>query len=167
MWGDSIVNYSKTLTSFVTSKNLWHRLIEFDEPVRTVEQASRQVDAEKIVKSIVMVDSNDNPILALVPAKSMVSHKKLKKFLDVRDVRLASHDEVLRFTGYPAGGVPPFNNIKRVIADPQILKNERIVVGGGDVDKLLELRTKDVIEVSNAQMIDIIQSVNEQAHVKP
>jgi len=167
LWGDSIVNYSKTLTSFVTSKNLWHRLIEFDEPVRTVEQASRQVDAEKIVKSIVMVDSNDNPILALVPAKSMVSHEKLKKFLDVRDVRLASHDEVLRFTGYPAGGVPPFNNIKRVIADPQILKNERIVVGGGDVDKLLELRTKDVIEVSNAQMIDIIQSVNEQAHVKP
>ncbi|MGD0423446.1 MAG: YbaK/EbsC family protein [Candidatus Bathyarchaeia archaeon] len=161
------MNYSKTLTSFVTSKNLWHRLIEFDEPVRTVEQASRQVDAEKIVKSIVMVDSNDNPILALVPAKSMVSHEKLKKFLDVRDVRLASHDEVLRFTGYPAGGVPPFNNIKRVIADPQILKNERIVVGGGDVDKLLELRTKDVIEVSNAQMIDIIQSVNEQAHVKP
>jgi prolyl-tRNA editing enzyme YbaK/EbsC (Cys-tRNA(Pro) deacylase) len=153
------VNYGKTLTSFVTSKNLWHRLIEFSEPVETVEQASRQVDAQKIVKSIVMVDSNGNPILALVPAKSMVSHRKLKKFLDVKDVRLASHDEVLRFSGYPAGGVPPFNNIKRVIADPQILKNETIVVGGGDVDKLLEVKTRDVIEVSNAQIVDITQNI--------
>jgi len=153
------VSYSKTLTSFVTSKNLWYRLIEFSEPVKTVEQASRQIDAEKIVKSIVMVDSNSNPILALVPAKSMISHKKLKKVLDVRDVRLASHDEVLRFSGYPAGGVPPFNNIKRVIADPQILTNETIVVGGGDVDKLLEVRAKDVIEVSNAQIVDIIQNL--------
>lgn len=159
---------SKTLTSFVTSKNLWHRLIEFGEPVKTVEQASRQIDAEKIVKSIVMVDSDGNPILALVPAQRMVSHKKLKKFLDVRDVRLASYDEVLRFSGYLAGGVPPFNNIKRVIADPQILKNETIVVGGGDVDKLLEVRTKDVIEVSNAQIVDIIQNLQnltERAHM--
>ena len=154
------MSYSKTLTSFVTSKNLWYRLIEFSEPVKTVEQASRQIDAEKIVKSIVMVDSNSNPILALVPAKSMISHKKLKKVLDVRDVRLASHDEVLRFSGYPAGGVPPFNNIKRVIADPQILTNETIVVGGGDVDKLLEVRAKDVIEVSNAQIVDIIQNLS-------
>jgi prolyl-tRNA editing enzyme YbaK/EbsC (Cys-tRNA(Pro) deacylase) len=143
---------------------VWHRLIEFDEPVKTVEQASRQVDSEKIVKSIVMVDSNGNPVLALIPAKSMVSHRKLKKFLDVRDVRLATHDEVLRFSGYPAGGVPPFNNIKRVIADPQILKNETIVVGGGDVDKLLEVVTKDVIDVSNAQIVDIIQNLTEQAH---
>ena len=111
-----------------------------------------------------MVDSNGNPILALVPARSLVSHKKLKKFLEVRDVRLANHDEVLRFSGYPAGGVPPFNKIKQVIADPQILKNETIVVGGGDVDKLLEVGTKDVIAVSNAQIVDIIQNLTEQTH---
>jgi prolyl-tRNA editing enzyme YbaK/EbsC (Cys-tRNA(Pro) deacylase) len=80
-------------------------------------------------------------------------------------VRLASHDEVLRFSGYPAGGVPPFNNIKRVIADPQILKNETMVVGGGDVDKLLEVRTNDVIEVSNAQIVDITQNFTKRTHV--
>lgn len=151
---------SKTLTSFLTSRNVWHRLIEFDEPVRTVEQASRQVNAEKIVKSIVMIDSDGNPTLALVPARSMVSHKKLKKLLDVKDVRLASHEEVLNFSGYPAGGVPPFNDVKRVIADPEILKNETIVVGGGDVDKLLEIRTGDVIQISNAQIIDITKPSN-------
>jgi len=160
-----MANYSETLVSFITSRNVWHRLIEFGEPVKTVEQASRQVDAEKIIKSIVMIDSNGNPVLALVPARSMVSHKKLKKLLDVRDVRLARYEEVLQFSGYPAGGVPPFNNVKRVIADPQILSNETIVVGGGDIDKLLEVRSSDVVEVSNAQIFDITQSAKDRACV--
>ena len=146
---------SKTLTSFLTSRNVWHRLIEFNEPVITVEQASRQVNAEKIVKSIVMIDSNGKPILALVPAERMVSHKKLKKLLDVKDVRLANREEVLDLSGYPAGGVPPFNEVKRVLADPAILKNQTIVVGGGDIDKLLEIRTTDAIDISNAQVVDI------------
>jgi prolyl-tRNA editing enzyme YbaK/EbsC (Cys-tRNA(Pro) deacylase) len=162
-----MANYSETLVSLLKSRNVWHHLIEFGEPVKTVEQASRQVDAEKIVKSIVMIDSNGNPVLALVPARSMVSHKKLKKLLDVKDVRLAKSEEVLQFSGYPAGGVPPFNNVKRVIADPQILINERIVVGGGDIDKLLEVRSRDVVEVSNAQIFDITQSTMGRAFVTP
>jgi len=161
-----MANYSETLVSFLTSRNVWHRLIEFGEPVKTVEQASRKVDTEKIVKSIVMIDSNGNPVLALVPARRMVSHKKLKKLLDVRDVRLARYEEVLQFSGYPAGGVPPFNNVKRVIADPQILSNETIVVGGGDIDKLLEVRSRDVVEVSNAQIFDITQSAMGRACVR-
>jgi prolyl-tRNA editing enzyme YbaK/EbsC (Cys-tRNA(Pro) deacylase) len=127
--------------------------------VKTVEQASKQVDAEKIVKSIVMVDLNGDPLLAIVPARSKVSHKKLKDLLDVRDVRLATPDEVLRHSGYPAGGVPPFNKIKRVIVDPQVLKNETAIVGGGDIDKLLEVKTKDIVDVSNAQVDDITQTV--------
>ena len=152
-------NYSKALTSFLTSRHIWHHLIEFSEPVKTVEQASKQVDAEKIVKSIVMVDLNGDPLLAIVPAKCKVSHKKLKTLLDVRDVRLATPDEVLRHAGYPAGGVPPFNKIKRVIVDAQVLKNETAIVGGGDIDKLLEVKTRDIVDVSNAQVDDITQTV--------
>ena len=153
-----MTTYSGKLTSFLTSRKVAHHLIEFAEPVKTVEQASRQVNGDKIVKSIVMIDSNGTPLLALAPARSKVSHKKLKKLLNVSDVRLASYDEVLQTSGYPAGGVPPFNDIKRVIADPEILKHDTIIVGGGDVDKLLEVGTKDVIEISNAQVFDIIQN---------
>ena len=97
---------------------MWHNIIEFSEPVKTVEQASKQVDAERIAKSIVMIDSNGEPLLAIVAAKSKISHRKLKDLLDVRDVRLASPKEVLLHSGYPVGGVPPFNNIRRVIVDP-------------------------------------------------
>jgi len=151
-------NYSEKVKLFLTSKNVWHRLIEFSEPVKTVEQAARKVQVERIAKSIVMVDSDGGSLLAIVPAKSKVSHRKIKALLAVKDVRLASPEEVLKRSGYPAGGVSPFNNINRVLLDPQVLKNETTVVGGGDIDKLLEIRTKDIVDILNPKIADITQS---------
>ena len=112
-------DYSEKLKLLLISKNVWHRFIEFSEPVKTVEQAGRKVQVEEIAKSIVMVDSHGDSLLAIVPAKSRVSHRKIKSLLAVRDVRLASPEEVLKHSGYPAGGVSPFNNINRVLLDPK------------------------------------------------
>jgi prolyl-tRNA editing enzyme YbaK/EbsC (Cys-tRNA(Pro) deacylase) len=155
---ESAPNYGENLKALLISHNLWHRFIEFSEPVKTVEQAGRKVQVEKVAKSIVMVDSNSEFLLAIVPAQSKVSHKKIKSLLAVRDVRLASPDEVLKYSGYPVGGVPPFNNIKRVLVDPQILRNETVIVGGGDVDKLVEVRTKDIVGFSKPRIADISKS---------
>lgn len=152
-----VTDYAKKLRTVLTSKRVWHRFIEFNEPVKTVEQASRRVEAEKIAKSIVMVDPQGIPLLAIVPAKSRVSHKKIKKLLSVKDVRLASPEEVLKHSGYPVGGVPPFNNIKRVLVDPEVLKNETAIVGGGDVDKLLEIMTADMVAILEPTIADISQ----------
>jgi len=136
-------------------RNVWHRFIEFSEPVKTVEQAAKRVQVEKVAKSIVMFDSNGAPLLAIIPAQSKVSHKKIKRLLAARDVRLASPEEVLAHSGYPVGGVSPFNNIERVLLDPKLLSNETVIVGGGDIDKLMEIRTKDIVQVLNPQIADI------------
>jgi Cys-tRNA(Pro)/Cys-tRNA(Cys) deacylase len=151
-------DYSEQLKLLLISKNVWHRFIEFSEPVKTVEQAGRKVQVAEIAKSIVMVDSHGDSLLAIVPAKSRVSHRKIKSLLAVRDVRLASPEEVLKHSGYPAGGVSPFNNINRVLLDPQVLKNETTIVGGGDVNKLMEIRTKDIVDILNPTIADISQN---------
>jgi prolyl-tRNA editing enzyme YbaK/EbsC (Cys-tRNA(Pro) deacylase) len=148
-------SYGERLRASLSSIHLWFRFIEFDEPVKTVEQAAKKVQAEKIAKSIVMIDSNGEPLLAIVSALNMVSHKKLKAILNVRDVRLANAQEVLQHSGYPVGGVPPFNKIKRVLVDQQLLRNETVVVGGGDINKLVEIRTKDIVTALNPKVADI------------
>jgi len=150
--------YSEKLRSFLIANNVSHRFIEFSDPVKTVEQASKKVHVEKIAKSIVMVDSNGNALLAIVPAKNKVSHRKVKTILSVSDVHLASHPEVLKHSGYPVGGVPPFNDIKRSILDPQVLKNETAIVGGGDVNKLIEIRSRDIVTILNPRVEDISQN---------
>jgi Cys-tRNA(Pro)/Cys-tRNA(Cys) deacylase len=150
-----MADYGQKLKDVLLSRNLWHRFIEFSEPVKTVEQAGRKVPAEKIVKSIVMIDSDGDPLLAIVKAQSMVSFRKIKKLLEVKDVRLATHEEVLKNSGFPAGGVPPLNSINRVLLDPEILKSETCIAGGGDVNKLIEMKTQDVIDALRPRIVDI------------
>jgi prolyl-tRNA editing enzyme YbaK/EbsC (Cys-tRNA(Pro) deacylase) len=139
-------NYSETLRTTLVSKGIWHRFIEFDEPVRTVEEAARKVSADRIIKSIVLVGSDQKPILAILPARNKISYKKIKTLLKVKDVRLAQPDEVLEHSGYPVGGVPPFNKISRILLDPTVQRNARSIAGGGDPDKLVELETRDLLE---------------------
>jgi len=139
-------NYSESLRTTLISKGIWHRFIEFDEPVRTVEEAARKVPADKIIKSIVLIGSDKKPILAILPAKNRISYKKIKTILKVKDVRLAQPNEVLEHSGYPVGGVPPFNEINRILLDPTVQRNARSIAGGGDPDKLVELETKDILE---------------------
>ena len=138
-------NYSEHLRTTLISKGIWHRFIEFDEPVRTVEEASRKVSADRIIKSIVLIGSDKKPILAILPARSRISYKKIKTLLKVKDVRLAQPDEVLEHSGYPIGGVPPFNKINRILIDPTVQRNARSIAGGGDPDKLVEVETRDIV----------------------
>src|SRR5438128_11285182 len=118
-------NYSESLRTTLVSKGIWHRFIEFDEPVRTVEEAARKVSADRIIKSIVLVGSDKKPILAILPAKNRISYKKVKTLLKVKDVRLAQPEEVLDQSGYLVGGVPLYNKISRILLDPTVQRNAR------------------------------------------
>jgi len=91
----------------------------------------------------------------ILPAKNRISYRKIKALLGVKDVRLASEAEVLEYSGYPVGGVPPFNLVERVLLDQEVLKNATAIFGGGDVNMLVELRTKDIVEIANPIVTDV------------
>jgi Cys-tRNA(Pro)/Cys-tRNA(Cys) deacylase len=146
--------YSETLRATLVSKGIRHRFIEFDEPVRTLEEAARKVSADRIIKSIVLIGSDEKPILAILPAQNRISYKKIKTLLKVKDVRLANPGEVLEHSGYPVGGVPPFNKITRILLDPTVQRNAKSIAGGGDPDKLVELETRDILEFLNPIVAD-------------
>jgi prolyl-tRNA editing enzyme YbaK/EbsC (Cys-tRNA(Pro) deacylase) len=149
------LEYSERLRTFLVSHAIWHRFIEFDEPVKTVEQAGRKVDVDQIAKSIVLVDSDKTPLLVILPANKRISYRKIKTLLSIKDVRLANEEEVLAYSDYPVGGVPPFNRVQRVLLDPKVLGNPTAIVGGGDINKLLELQTKDIVEIVKPTVADI------------
>ncbi len=93
--------------------------------------------------------------MAILRANDRISYKKVKALLSVNDVRLANEKEVLKHSGYPVGGVPPFNNVRRALLDSQVLKKTIAIVGGGDVNKLVELRTKDIVDVVKPIIADL------------
>lgn len=120
-----------------------------------------KVDADQIAKSIVLVDSNDQPLMAVLLAKNRISYRKLKTLLRVNDVRLANEWEVLEYSGYPVGGVPPFTQIRRVLLDSGVLQKTTVIAGGGDINKLVELHTKDIVDILKPVVAELKRTANE------
>jgi prolyl-tRNA editing enzyme YbaK/EbsC (Cys-tRNA(Pro) deacylase) len=145
------------LREFFETEKLWHKFIDFEDPVITVEQAKRRVPIEKIVKSIVLVGYDGFPLLAVVPAKNRIRFAKIKKLLNLRDIRLATPEETLRYSGYEVGGVSPFNHIERVLIDPLVLDNETSIVGGGNVKRLVEVKTQDIVRLMHPKIANIVE----------
>jgi prolyl-tRNA editing enzyme YbaK/EbsC (Cys-tRNA(Pro) deacylase) len=149
--------FFQKLKSYLVRNNINHSFIEFDGPVKTVEQAAEKVDITRIVKSIILVDSENNPLMIILRAEDRISYRKVKDLLKVKDVRLANEEEVLTYSGYPVGGVPPFNNVKRALMDRHVVSNPIAIAGGGDINKLVEVKTKDIEEHVKPFVADLVR----------
>ncbi len=134
-------------------------VMEFEEPVKTVEAASAAtgVPPEQIVKSLVLMDETGNAYVCLVPGHRRLSISKAERDLGVGRLRFAVEEEVLRETGYEVGAVPPVAHGKRlkVLMDPEVQHLESMVAGGGSLRALVKLSPLDVQKVTQAQVADI------------
>ena len=97
--------------------------------------------------------------MIILGAKNRISYRKVKELAGVKDVRLANEKEVLAYSGYPVGGVPPFNQVKRAFLDSQVLKKDTAIVGGGDINKLVEIRIKDIVENIHPVVADMSREI--------
>jgi prolyl-tRNA editing enzyme YbaK/EbsC (Cys-tRNA(Pro) deacylase) len=62
-----------------------------------------------------------------------------------KQVKIATPEQVLAWTGYPAGGVPPFGHPTRLRTwvDPAVLERETVYGGGGAESTLMGVHTAD------------------------
>ncbi|MFX1520759.1 MAG: aminoacyl-tRNA deacylase, partial [Promethearchaeota archaeon] len=115
------------------------------------------VPLNKIVKSIVFLDENKLPLLAIVRGDQHVSRKKLQQVFNLKKVKTASTEIAERTTGYPTGGIPPIGHRKplRTVIDPFVLENDFIWAGGGTRKKMVKLKTSDILRLSKALVKEI------------
>lgn len=137
------------LADFIEVNGLKAEIIPVEKERVHVVSAIEKINGVElfVVKSILFMDSTEEPVLCVLLGKDKVSLKKLKKILAVKDVRIASPKEVLQVTGYEVGGVPPISifGVKTII-DPKVLKREKIVCGGGNSFHLLKIQTLEIQE---------------------
>ena len=64
-------------------------------------------------------------------------------------------ESVLRITGYPTGGVPPFGHVTRVpvLLDVAVQRWETIYGGGGDDRTLLRVAPPELARVTEGEWI--------------
>jgi len=148
----------KDIKKFLDENNVWYNFIAKPETVHTADAAALTgIPLEKLTKSLTLLDENKNPVLAIIPGNKKLDYKKLRQALNVKKVRMVAFDDSVNYSGYLPGATPMVNHkLKmRVVLDKSLTSYESIFGGGGARDKILELKTEDVISLNNAIVADI------------
>ena len=125
---------------------------QFPEGTKTAEDAARAIGCpvSAIVKSLVFVivdsDSNEEPVVALVPGDLRLDTDRLARVAGATGSRRATLHEVRKATGYAAGGTPPFGhaNQVRVFADEQLRRNDPVWAAAGTPTTVFPISISDL-----------------------
>lgn len=144
------------LERFIRAEGLEAELLRLDKPVRTVRQAAEalSVPEDTIIKSILLIADEKEPVLAIVPGHKRVDLGAVARLLGASRVRLAKPDEVLRITGYPVGGLPPIGHLRPLLTliDEEVMEKLYVFGGGGTDHCLLRVRPEDIRRLQGARV---------------
>ena len=126
---------STPVTRALDALNIPYRFFRHPGPVRSLEQAAEERGQRpgQIVRSIVFRLSKDDFILVLIAGPEQISWSKLRAYLGVSRISMASEDEVIEATGYPLGAVSPFGTPSpmRLLVDRNVLDEDELSIGSG------------------------------------
>ena len=146
------------LKGFLVAHNLQHEFIEKEE-THHAQQASAAtgIPLNDIVKTLVFLDGDEKPLIAIVLADSDVSRHKLQEAAGVKEAKIAPQKEAEHYAGFPTGGIPPlaFKHKMPVFVDSRVAEKQIIWAGGGARTKLVKLNVADVIRINEAKIAEI------------
>jgi len=148
------------LENYLQSAGVWYRFLEKPETVHTAD-ASRAtgIELNRITKNLVCRTSEGRSALLVVAGDRKVNLRSAAEVLGTRNIQLLGFDEAESISGYPPGGTPSVHHKSplQVVIDKELLTGETIFCGGGARNRLLELRTTDVLRLTNALVGSISQ----------
>ncbi len=150
-------NYEEKLSLFLKENNSDAELLIFDKSCHSVEEAAEtaNVDTTNFIKSICMVDSKSNLIVAIVKGEDRASTSRMSKSLNIQQPRIASPEEMLEKTGYPCGGTPPFGYNAIFLIDPKVMEKEMVYGGGGSERALVKVSTSELKRLNKGKIIRV------------
>lgn len=112
------------------------------EPVYTSEDAARiRSTPLSIGMKALVLYADGKPIMVTVPGDRKVDFKRFKVAYGIKDLRMATPEEVLSVTSVPIGAVPPFGDIFGIplYMDERARINDRVAFNAGLHTKSISL----------------------------
>ena len=148
----------KVILEELEKLGVWHRFIEKDETVHTADASSATgIPLHRITKNLVSETDTGERVLLVVPGDKKVDLQEAAKALGVHNVKLFPFKEAHRVSGYPPGGTPTLGLRERIrtVIDSETAAMETFFCGGGTRDRLVELRSDEVVRVTGAVVASI------------
>ena len=136
------------------------KVIILDTSARTALEAASSLGCEigAIVKSLLFKTGNSF-ILCLVAGDKKASLNKIKKILNIKDVSMASADEVKNITGFTIGGVSPVGHLNNVdiFIDNSLKRFESLYAAAGHTNCVFKMNYINLQKITNASIKEITE----------
>jgi prolyl-tRNA editing enzyme YbaK/EbsC (Cys-tRNA(Pro) deacylase) len=149
------------LARFIAEQRVAAELVPMPVETPTVPAAAAAlgVAPAQIIKSLLFL-VREEPVLVIASGETLVDRGTLARRFGVgkKQIKLAGAETVLRITGYPVGGVPPFGHTTRVpvLLDAAVQRWEAIYGGGGDDRTLMRVAPGELVRVTGAEWITLM-----------
>ena len=136
------------------------KIIVLNTSARTALEAATSLGCEvgAIVKSL-LFRTESNFTLCLVAGDKKASLNKIKKILNIKDVSMASADDVKNVTGYTIGGVSPIGHLNKIyiLIDKSLNRFNSLFAAAGHPNCVFEISFTDLIKITNGSTDEIIE----------
>jgi prolyl-tRNA editing enzyme YbaK/EbsC (Cys-tRNA(Pro) deacylase) len=152
---------TKDLQAFVDAHQVAAEIVTPPFPTPTVSDAAEAmgVHPDAIIKSVLFIIRRTEPLLVIANGEGRIDQRMIADRLGVgkKQVRIATQEQVERWTGYPAGGVPPFGHARPLPTwiDPAVLEQEVVYGGGGDDETLMRIETAGLVATTGGEVVPV------------
>ena len=136
------------------------KVIILDASARTAIEAASSLGCGvgSIIKSLLFKTGNTF-ILCLVAGDKKASVNKIKNMLNIKDVSMASAEDVKKITGYTIGGVSPVGHLKKIdiFIDKSLERFTFLFAAAGHPKCVFKINFKDLKKITNGSIEEIIE----------
>ena len=150
----------KRVESVLKNFDSTQKVIVLNSSARTAVEAASTLGCEvgAIIKSLLLKTENTFT-LCLVAGDKKASLNKIKKILNIKDVSMATAEDVKDITGYTIGGVSPVGHLNKIdiLIDNSLDRFDDLYAAAGHPNCVFKINFKDLQLITNGSIKDIIQ----------
>jgi len=143
------------IVNLIEKNKISHKIFSH-KPARTSKEASceRKTPIEEGAKALIMIADN-KPVMFVLPAHLKADTKIIKKSVKIKNLRMATPEEVKKVTGVEIGAVPPFGSLFNIetFVDDKMENDGKISFSAGRHDRSIEIKSRDFIFLSVPKII--------------
>jgi Cys-tRNA(Pro) deacylase len=117
------------------------------------------VDEHRVVKTLIMEDEADRPLIVLMHGDRAVATGRLAKQIGVKRIRPCAPAVADKHSGYRVGGTSPFGTRTRmpVYCEHGIAELDRLYINGGRRGFIISMATAEMLRVLQPTLVEIAQ----------
>jgi Ala-tRNA(Pro) deacylase len=119
--------------------------------------AAQEVPGKQVIKSV-LVKTDKNFVLAVLPAIHLIDLKKMKAVLKCKSLKIATEKDIEKaIPDYKPGAMPPFGNLFGLdtVSDKILREDVEIVFNGGTHTDTVKMKYSDFEKLAKPKVSDI------------